>query len=72
MNLVEIDNQFKTIEDRIHTLEQSSSMAKDINALKDLVTAKVATLKEALDEQFENRVKSTIAKDQERQKRKLN
>ncbi|KAK2721934.1 hypothetical protein QYM36_002488 [Artemia franciscana] len=45
----EIDTEFKAIEDRIHTLEQSSGMAKDNDALKDLVTAKVATLKEALD-----------------------
>ncbi|KAK2726811.1 hypothetical protein QYM36_007603 [Artemia franciscana] len=68
----EIDTQFKAVEDRIHTLEQSSGMAKDNNALKDLVTAKVATLKEALDEHFENRIKAMIAEDRERQKRKLN
>ena len=35
-------------------------MAKDNNALKDLMTAKVATLREALDEQFENRVKQWL------------
>ncbi|KAK2703605.1 hypothetical protein QYM36_018002 [Artemia franciscana] len=69
---VEIDTQFKAIEDRIHTLEQSSGMAKDNNTLKDLVTTEVATLKKTLDEQFENRVKAMIAEDRERQKRKLN
>ncbi|KAK2726972.1 hypothetical protein QYM36_007719, partial [Artemia franciscana] len=68
----EIDTQFKAIEDRIHTLEQSSGMAKDNNTLKDLVTTEVATLKKTLDEQFENRVKAMIAEDRERQKRKLN
>ncbi|KAK2708747.1 hypothetical protein QYM36_014374 [Artemia franciscana] len=36
----EIDTQFKAIEDRIHTLEQSSRIAKDNNALKDLVPSK--------------------------------
>ena len=68
----EIDTQFKTIEDRIYTLEQSSGMAKDNNTLKDLLTTEVATLKKTLDEQFENRVKAMIAEDRERQKRKLN
>ena len=68
----EIDTQFKAIEDRIDTLEQSSGKAKEYDALKDLVTAKVATLREALDEQFENRVKAMTAKDRERQNRKLN
>ena len=47
-------------------------MAKDNNTLKDLVTTEVATLKKTSDEQFENRVKAMIAKDRERQKRKLN
>ncbi|KAK2716122.1 hypothetical protein QYM36_010634, partial [Artemia franciscana] len=68
----EINTQFKAIEDRIHTLEQSSGMAKDNNTLKDLVTTEAATLKKTLDEQFENHVKAMIAKDHERQKRKLN
>ncbi|KAK2705097.1 hypothetical protein QYM36_017216 [Artemia franciscana] len=68
----EIDTQFKAIEDRIHTLEQSSGMAKDNNALKDLVTTEVATLRKTLDEQFENGIKAMIAEVHERQKRKLN
>ncbi|KAK2710909.1 hypothetical protein QYM36_012171 [Artemia franciscana] len=59
----EIDTQFKAIEDRIHTLEQSSGMAKDNNTLKDLVTTQVVTLKKTLDEQFEIRVKAMIAED---------
>ncbi|KAK2716169.1 hypothetical protein QYM36_010670, partial [Artemia franciscana] len=59
----EIDTQFKAIEDRIHTLEQSSGMAKDNNTLEDLVITEVATLKKTLEEQFENRVKAMIAED---------
>ncbi|KAK2722975.1 hypothetical protein QYM36_003239 [Artemia franciscana] len=65
----EIDTEFQAIKDRIHTLEQSLGIAKNINALKDLVTAEVATLKEALDEQFENCIKAIIAEDRERQKK---
>ncbi|KAK2707875.1 hypothetical protein QYM36_015528 [Artemia franciscana] len=68
----EIDTQFKALEHRIHTLEQSSGMAKDNNFLVDLVTAKVAILREALDEEFENSLKAMIAEDYERSKRKLN
>ncbi|KAK2723076.1 hypothetical protein QYM36_003316 [Artemia franciscana] len=67
----EIDTEFQAIEDRIHTFEQSSGMAEDNNALKDLVTAEVATLKEALDEQFENCVKAIIAEYRERKKKNL-
>ena len=67
----EIDTEFQAIEDRIHTFEQSSGMAEDNNTLKDLVTAEVATLKEALDEQFENCVKAIIAEYRERKKNNL-
>ena len=67
----EFDTEFLAIEDRIHTFEQSSGMAEDNNTLKDLVTAEVATLKEALDEQFENCVKAIIAEYRERKKNNL-
>ena len=38
--------------------------------IKDLVTTKVATLREDLYEQFENHTKAMIAEDRERQKKK--
>ncbi|KAK2708781.1 hypothetical protein QYM36_014406 [Artemia franciscana] len=66
----EINAQFKAIKDKIHTLELYSGTAKDNNALKYLVSAEVATLREAIDKQFKNSVKATIAKDHERQKKK--
>ena len=57
---VETDTQYKAIKDRVHSLEQSLLRAKDNNTLKDLVTSKVATSREALDKQFENHVRQYL------------
>lgn len=68
----EIDTKFTGLEDRVRSLEQHSGAATDQKVLKDLVTAETTALKEALNEQFESRVKALIFEDRDRQKRRLN